>query len=241
MSKVEQHGGTALGLILGLALGLIVAAAVALYVSKASSPINPAGPMRSTEDRAEELKKNKDWNPNQMLQGSSAGSPTSSAVPDAAPHAPGSEKSADKAPPPAPTIPLPEHSKLKADSAAGKAENPTKPPSTSSRSGDPVADLIQSQGKKVEEKPSTGASSESKAAESYFVQVGAYARMADAESQRARLSLQGIESKISEHNQGGQVLYRVRVGPLNSRDAADQVGKQLREQQFDANVLRVKP
>lgn len=51
----------------------------------------------------------------------------------------------------------------------------------------------------------------------YFVQVGAYGRTEEAEAQRARLAIQGFESKISEREQSGRIVYRVRVGPFTLR------------------------
>jgi cell division protein FtsN len=51
----------------------------------------------------------------------------------------------------------------------------------------------------------------------YFVQVGAYGRTEEAEAQRARLAIQGFESKISEREQSGRIMYRVRVGPFTQR------------------------
>ena len=51
----------------------------------------------------------------------------------------------------------------------------------------------------------------------YFVQLGAFRTAADAESQRARLSLAGIETKVSEREQSGRTVYRVRVGPFERK------------------------
>ena len=47
----------------------------------------------------------------------------------------------------------------------------------------------------------------------YFVQVGAFARPDEAEQQRARVSLMGMPAKVSEREQSGRTVYRVRVGP----------------------------
>lgn len=57
----------------------------------------------------------------------------------------------------------------------------------------------------------------------YFVQVGAYGRTEEAEAQRARLAIQGFESRISEREQSGRIMYRVRVGPFNQRADAQAV------------------
>ena len=51
----------------------------------------------------------------------------------------------------------------------------------------------------------------------YFVQTGAYTRSDDAEQQRARLALMGMAAKITEREQAGRTVYRVRVGPYPAR------------------------
>lgn len=63
--------------------------------------------------------------------------------------------------------------------------------------------------------------------------------MSDAEAQRARLSILGIESKITERDQSGRTIYRVRVGPFDSKDAADRVKERLDSSGNVATLLRV--
>ena len=48
----------------------------------------------------------------------------------------------------------------------------------------------------------------------YFVQVGAYGKPEDAEQQRARIGLMGMSAKVSEREQSGRTMYRVRLGPV---------------------------
>jgi cell division septation protein DedD len=55
----------------------------------------------------------------------------------------------------------------------------------------------------------------------YFVQAGAFTRSEDAEQQRARLGLIGQVAKITEREQAGRTVYRVRWGPSRMRDEAD--------------------
>lgn len=57
----------------------------------------------------------------------------------------------------------------------------------------------------------------------YFVQVGAYAKPEDAEQQRAKLTIAGLDAKITEREQKdkGSVVYRVRLGPFDTREDAD--------------------
>lgn len=73
----------------------------------------------------------------------------------------------------------------------------------------------------------------------YFVQVGAFRTSVDAESQRARLSLGGIEAKVSEREQAGRTVYRVRVGPFDKRDDAIQSKEQLTASGLDTALVSV--
>ena len=73
----------------------------------------------------------------------------------------------------------------------------------------------------------------------YFVQAGAYTRSEDAEQQRAKLALLGQTAKISEREQAGRVVYRVRVGPFPSRDEADALKSRLQEASLETQIVRV--
>ena len=74
---------------------------------------------------------------------------------------------------------------------------------------------------------------------SYFVQAGAYRTADDAEAQRAKLSLGGIEAKVSEREQAGRTVYRVRIGPFDKRDDADQAKGKLEQLGIEAALVRV--
>lgn len=73
----------------------------------------------------------------------------------------------------------------------------------------------------------------------YFVQVGAYRTANDAESQRARLSLGGIEARVSEREQSGRTVFRVRVGPFGKRDDAELTKEKLEGLGMEAALVRV--
>jgi len=49
----------------------------------------------------------------------------------------------------------------------------------------------------------------------------------------------GVEARVSEREQAGRTVYRVRVGPLQNRDAADRVKQRLDGEGFDAALVRV--
>ncbi len=73
----------------------------------------------------------------------------------------------------------------------------------------------------------------------YFIQVGAYARPEDAEQQRARVGLMGMPAKVSEREQSGRTVYRVRLGPFDRKDEADAVHERLTGNGVEAALVRV--
>ena len=74
---------------------------------------------------------------------------------------------------------------------------------------------------------------------SYFVQVGAFRTQQDAEGQRAKLSLSGVETKISEREQSGAVVYRVRVGPFDKKEEAEKTKEKLEASGLETALVRV--
>ena len=73
----------------------------------------------------------------------------------------------------------------------------------------------------------------------YFVQAGAYRTPEEANAQRARMAMAGFESQVSEREQGGKPVYRVRMGPYNARTEAESIEQKLRGQGFDTALVRV--
>ena len=73
----------------------------------------------------------------------------------------------------------------------------------------------------------------------YFVQAGAYARSDDAEQQRANLGLLGMTAKVTEREQAGRTVYRVRVGPFERKEDADAAKERLAGAGVDAAIVRV--
>lgn len=73
----------------------------------------------------------------------------------------------------------------------------------------------------------------------YYVQAGAYARSDDAEQQRANLGLLGLSAKVTEREQAGRTVYRVRVGPFERKEDADTAKERLSGAGIDAALVRV--
>lgn len=75
----------------------------------------------------------------------------------------------------------------------------------------------------------------------YFVQAGAYHSRADADAQRAQIAMMGWEARISEREQFGRMLYRVRIGPFAKRADVDLFQQQLQEQGIATTIIRTQP
>jgi len=73
----------------------------------------------------------------------------------------------------------------------------------------------------------------------YFVQVGAFRTAEDAEGQRAKLSLTGVETKVTEREQSGHTVFRVRSGPYEKREAADAAKSKLDSLGLETALVRV--
>ena len=73
----------------------------------------------------------------------------------------------------------------------------------------------------------------------YFVQVGAYSKPEDAEQQRARLALAGLRATVTEREQNGRTVHRVRLGPFDRRDEAEAQNDRAKAIDPDAALVRV--
>jgi cell division protein FtsN len=222
-----------LGLILGVLLGLVGALVVAVYVTKVPVPFVERVISRPASDDAAEADRNRNWNPNAVLGGKSAkGTAKADAPADPAP--------SDAAPAPEP---------------AKKAEAPAKPteaakapveapvePKGKTYSSDPLGDLASSkvQGKTVaattpREAPAPAAAEPF----TFFVQVGAFRTPEDAQAQRAKLVLMGLDAKVSEREQNGKTVYRVRLGPYERLSDAEKMKEDLAPSGLETALVRV--
>lgn len=126
-----------------------------------------------------------------------------------------------------------------ADAAAGDSRPKDAATQVDPKSADPIGDLA----KASEAKSKSDAKAETKPEASdpfiYYVQAGAYRTSEEAEAQRARLGMIGLEAKISEREQGGRVVHRVRVGPLNTKVEAERVRDRLEDARIDSAMVRV--
>lgn len=73
----------------------------------------------------------------------------------------------------------------------------------------------------------------------YYAQAGAYTRSDDAEAQRAKLALLGVDAKVTERDQSGRTIYRVRAGPFEQRTQADAMLEKLQAAGVESSLVRV--
>jgi len=77
--------------------------------------------------------------------------------------------------------------------------------------------------------------------EVYFLQVAAFQNPADADNLKARLALAGIEAQIQTATlPDGRVWHRVRVGPFSSKDELGKSRAALKENNLEANLIKVR-
>jgi cell division protein FtsN len=217
--KNHQRGNVFVGIIIGVVLGLAAALAVAVYVTKVPVPFLNKGGSRTPEQDAAESRKNQNWDPNAPLYGRNP----ARTLPPA--QAPGNVAPAPAAPA---SVPVAKDKPAADKPAAGKpvAEVPKVAPP---KSADPLGDLA------------TARAGVTSGADPfmYFVQAGAFRTPEDAEAQRAKLSLMGIEAKVTEREQAGRQVYRVRVGPFEKKEDADRQKEKLEAGGFETALVRV--
>ena len=229
--KTKQRGGTLIGLILGIIIGLGAALAVAVYVTKVPVPFLTKTP-KDTE--AKEAERNKGWDPNSPLYGKNPANQT--------PTQPVTQQPVIPAPPPPPPVATPTTPPTSGP-ATGVSTPPTTPPVQEPKkpegktsSSDPLGDLANQKLKQSEAKAAAASGSDGF---DYFVQAGAFRTQADADAQRAKLAMLGWEARVSEREQNGRTVFRVRVGPFGKRGDAEQLKGKLDGAGVDSALVRV--
>jgi len=226
----SQRGGTLLGFVLGLVIGLIIALGVAMYVTKVPMPFSNKNQSRSADQDAVEAEKNKDWNPNGAIQSKPV-----------TPEAPADATAANPAAAAAAGVPNPGAAAAPAVTAdpladLAKKQNPNSAPAASTPAA--PAPAASTPPPAATPQPANKAPSTNDPF-TYFVQAGAFKSAADADAQKAKLSMMGIEAKVSEREQAGRAIFRVRSGPFDDKDQAEKIKARLDANGMDAALVRV--
>lgn len=214
--KKQQTGGTIVGFIVGVIVGLGAALAVAVYVTKVPVPFLNKGGSRTADMDAAESQKNKNWDPNSPLYGKNPARPAAPPVAAAA-SAPASAAA------PAPEV------RAAASAPKPAASKPEAAKAESKPGVDPLGDLAVAK----------AAAKGNVDPFDYFVQAGAFRTQADADAQRAKLAMMGWEARVSEREQNGRAVFRVRVGPFTKRDDAEQLKEKLDGAGLESALVRV--
>ena len=228
--RTSASGGFGVGLVVGLLIGLLLALGVALYITKVPVPFLNKVPQRSPAQDAAEAEKNRNWDPNSPLYGKNPARPGTMASGMVTP-TPGSE------PPAVATMPPPSTSQTPAvlPPASTASAATTARAASASSTRDPAAILAD----RPVFKPGITADSVTADPFTYFVQAGAYGTPEDAEQQRARLAMMGVEARLSEREQAGRTVHRVRLGPFDTKADADAAREKLTGAGIESTLVRV--
>ena len=252
LNTPSQTGSTSLGVIVGIVLGLVVALAVSLYLAYSGAPIQqkPAKDATVTTPnpanaKAADPKDLKD--PNESLYGKAQKAEILAEKEAKKDTIDGKEVSKDQQ--------NKEQQKDTVKDAAKEAQttkdNTTKPGVNSTKTNpvdtDPIGTIAKANSKPAEkpaEKPLAEPIAMPKSAkpleggERYFVQVGAYANVNEAEAVRAKIALLGVSMALSPRDKDGQILQRVRTSPLAAADA-EKLRNNLRSNGIESSLVKV--
>ncbi len=219
MAKHKSSGGSTLyGLLAGLVIGLMVAAGVAYYVVKAPMPFYDKASRTPDAPGTPDPRQAPD--PNAGMGGRDAGSAPVTTEP-AGPIAGAA---------PAANAPAP----ASGGDALGSliaTLTPSAPVAGSSNVNPrPKAEPLPPPPSQPQASPATGGP--------YFLQVGSFRVLEDAESLRARILLLGMPVEIQRAEVNGLQVNRVRVGPFSRIDDMNQIRTKLGQEKIPTAVVR---
>ncbi len=243
-----QQGGTFLGLVIGVLLGLGISLAVAVYVTKVPIPFVDRGVAGSAEADKAEMARNKNWNPNAaVITVEPPKNLAGVALPEGVdpPPIPSDAVSSD-ADIPAPAVmadPLGTLALAKLDGQSSDAAEASANTGTN-QSGDAGGGAPSTETAAVVRAPAPAPtpvqSSESKGVTAYIIQAGAFTDVNDAEAQRAKLAIMGVDVRVSVTEKDGVKYFRVRSGPFRDKASAQATSKRLTQAGVDNTVMTIK-
>lgn len=199
------------GTIVGFILGVIVGlgAALAVAVYVTKVPVPFLNKSTPRASEQDEATKKQNWDPNAPLYGKN---PVRPAAPAA--------------------VPASDTATAAAQPASGSRAAASRP-GAAPTSADPLGDLARA---KANAAPAPATSADPF---EYFVQAGAFRTQQDADAQRAKLAMLGWEARVSEREQNGRTVFRVRVGPFGKRDDAESLKEKLDGAGVESALVRV--
>lgn len=220
-SRKKSGGGTLIGLFIGLVIGVLAAAGVVWYIFKTPMPFtnkgqpSPQPPVAAAPPAAP------------------ATAPTPAAAPMALPGKPGDPipQAGDK-----PRFDfykiLPGNSDAAPDpkQADQKQVDANKAKSEKDKAEKDKADKEKSEKDKNDK--------EHALKEPVYLQTGSYQNAADADGQKAKLAMMGVEASVQQVMLQDKVWYRVRLGPFKKAEEVNAMRSDLSKQGIEANIVK---
>ena len=224
--KSSGGGSTLYGVLAGLLIGLIAAAAVAFYVIKSPMPfVDKAS--RSPEASTTVDPRNAP-DPNAGLGGRGTGPVTEPSSPE---QPTGEIAGASSSRPAAAPDAL-------GELIATLTPSPSSSSPSQSTQARPVARTESAPGAPVASSASTASGSTVASGGPYFLQVGSFRVLEDAEALRAKILLMGMSVEIQRAEVNGLQVNRVRVGPFARIDDMNQTRTRLGQEKIPTAVVR---
>jgi cell division protein FtsN len=207
--RKKSAGGTLIGLFVGLVIGVLIAAGVVWYIHRTPPPFT-----------------SKTQPPSQPSQPSS-GSPQQQQPAGGVPQTP-------LALPGKPGDPIPQSDDkprfdfYKILPGNGEGETPADPKPAATKPGEPKSAEA---GKEQNGKENT-------LKEPVFLQAGSFQNAGDADNQKAKLAMMGMEAAIQQIMLQDKVWYRVRLGPFRKLEDVNALRAELARLGISANVVK---
>lgn len=261
LAVAAQRGGTFGGLLVGLLLGLAIAVGVALYVAKSPIPFidkvsKPLERTPAAKSIADAPDPNMSMYPRSRVEKRSDASgakadaevrdeaqvderdekaatqePGGAAQPQASSPAPGAAPAQSPAPAPGSAL---------APGKGAKAPPPASTPAAQAGASQapPASSTSPQSASSTPSAPGSTATGNPGDPPGSYVQAGAFKVLSEAEALKARLALLGLESRVVKFDQGGQVFFRVRLGPYPRGEELNRTRNRLLEAGLDAVVVK---
>ena len=234
--RKTSSGGTLLGLFIGLVVGVIAVAGVVWYVNKVPLPFTTTGQQAKLPSPVSDVPRPE---PTPEVP-----TPAPAPAPVALPGKPGDSTAPEK--------PRFDFYKILPGNAEAIPDPTQRVPSVAQRLPATIPPL---EGKPLEIKPIDVRPPEDRKAEDrkaedkkpeaepllkkpIYLQAGSFQNMAEADNQKARLALMGVEARIQQVMLQDKVWYRVRLGPYPRMDEVSILRGELARQGIDARVVK---
>lgn len=234
----SSGGSTLLGLFIGLVIGVVVVAGVVWYVNKVPLPFTTTGqqpklpPPVTDAPRPEPTPDRPELAPPPVALPGKPGDSTAPEKPrfDFYKILPGNAEAI-----PDPTQRLPDPTQQVPDATHRVPELTREKPQTAPPLiGKPLEiqplDVRPAEDRKADREPQLK--------QPIYLQAGSFQSISEADNQKARLALMGVEARIQQVMLQDKVWYRVRLGPYPRMDEVNILRGELARQGIDARVVK---